>query len=246
MPKQMASKYELQYQIREALRGLVPKAIGQMKTHELQHTLAALKHKGEIKTTISEFPSAAGTALPRPIPTKEEGDIKVPMLPKERVLATSSAAEKKAFRESMGMEKAPHFSLGSVHTKGHRPPTIPKNPKGVVPPGLAAYQAKRKAEKEAALLAAASAPAPPKKASAPKPKKPITPPPSVEEDDIDPKAVRIVRAHAAEKKPIGRPPKKATAAKPAGGAGTDSDAMMTAFQEFLKQRETAKVEDEDE
>jgi hypothetical protein len=91
-----------------------------------------------------------------------------------------------------------------------------------MPPGLAAYHAKRKAEKEAAILATAPAPAPLERTKpAPKPK--ATPPPPPVEDDTDPKAVRIVRAHApAEKK----------AAAPA----TKAD-MMAEFEAFLKSRE---------
>jgi hypothetical protein len=155
-------------------------------------------------------------------------------MPKERVTALSTAAEKNAYRESAGVPKT-----FQIQTKEPKPSmTRTTHPKGVIPPGLAAYHEKRKAEKEAALLAAAPAPAPlertkpapkPKEPKAPKaPKEPkATPPPPPVEDDTDPKAVRIVRAHAipAEKKAA------ATAKK------TDKPALMAEFEAFLKSRE---------
>ena len=227
----MASRLELEAELRATMSQLFPKAIGKMKKHEIEHTLAAIRKQAEIKSTIAEPPVAVAGKLPRRIPTAaletDDTTISVPQLPKPRVNINSSLAEKAALRKSLG-------ALSTVKKPVAKPKTPIDKPKGVMPPGLAAYRAKQLEEKNAALIAAGKKP------------KPITPPPSVEEDDIDPKAVRIVRAHAAERKPVGRPPKKATAAKPAGGAGTDSDAMMTAFQEFLKQRETAKVEVEDE
>ena len=223
----MTSKYDLECQVRDALRSLLPKAPGKMKKHELEHTLAALNWKGEIKTTIPEPASAAGTNPPRPIPTSMEGDIRVPLTPKERVSATSSKEAKAEYRKSMGMPE----TTEAIRLSTARP--MPARQKGVMPPGFAAYHAKRKAEKEAALLAAAPAPAPLERTKpAPKPKEPKEPkklaPPPAEEDDTDPKAVRIVRAHvvSAEKKPIGRPPKK-----------DDKTAMMAEFEAFLKSRE---------
>jgi hypothetical protein len=149
-----------------------------------------------------------------------EGDIRVPMMPKERVTALSTAAEKQAYRESIGVPK--RVKLNVAEPK----PAVARKapPKGVMPPGLAAYREKQKAEKEAALLAAAPAPAPLERTKpAPKPK--ATPPPV--EDDTDPKAVRIVRPHAvpAEKKAA------ATAKK------TDKPALMAEFEAFLKSRE---------
>jgi hypothetical protein len=236
----MTSKFELRVKVREAIRDLLVKPPGKMKKHELEHTLAALTAKGDVKATISEPAPAAGRPPPRPVPTTSEGDIRVPLMPKERVTALSTAAEKNAYRESVGVPKT-----FQIQTKEPKPSlTRTTHPKGVIPPGLAAYHAKRKAEKEAALLAAAPAPAPLERTKpAPKPKAPkepkapkATPPPPPVEDDTDPKAVRIVRPHAVPAE------KKAAAAKPAGGAGTDSDAMMTAFQEFLKQRKDGKVE----
>lgn len=239
MSNQMSSKYELECQLRAALRTLVPKAPGQMKKHELEHALAALNYKGEIKATIPEPASAAGTNPPRPIPTTTVSAIRVPMTPKERVSTTSSKEEKAELRKSVGLPEAiPHVRLhdyvpvARTNTK----------PKGVMPPGFAEYHAKRKAEKEAkeaALLAAAPAPAPLERTKpAPKPKEPKEPkkvaPPPAEEDDTDAKVVRIVRAHVvtAEKKPLGRPPAK---------KDTDSNAaMMAAFQDFLKSRGTSE------
>jgi hypothetical protein len=214
----MTSVHELRVQIRGALRDLLVKPPGKMKKHELEHTLAALTHSGDLKTIIPEPAPAAGRPPPRPVPTSSEGDIRVPMMPKERVTARSTVAEKQAYRESVGVPKT-----FQIQTKEPKPSlTRISNPKGVMPPGLAAYHAKRKAEKEAAILATAPAPAPLERTKpAPKPK--ATPPPPPVEDDTDPKAVRIVRAHApAEKK----------AAAPA----TKAD-MMAEFEAFLKSRE---------
>jgi hypothetical protein len=214
----MTSKFELRVKVREAIRDLLVKPPGKMKKHELEHTLAALTHSGDVKATISEPAPAAGRPAPRPVPTTSEGDIRVPMLPKERVTALSTAAEKNAYRESVGVPKT-----FQIQTKEPKPSlTRTSHPKGVIPPGLAAYHAKRKAEKEAALLAAAPAPAPLERTKpAPKPKEPkATPPPPPVEDDTDPKASKIVRAHAA-----------ATAKK------TDKPALMAEFEAFLKSRE---------
>jgi len=221
----MTSAFELRQQVRGALRDLLVKPPGKMKKHELEHTLAALTYKGDVKATISEPAPAAGRPPPRPVPTSSEGDIRVPLMPKERVTAQSTAAEKNAYRESIGVPKRVHLNIAEP-----KPAVARKtNPKGVCPPGLAAYHAKRKAEKEAALLAAAPAPAPLERTKpAPKPKEPkLTPPPPPVEDDTDHKAVRIVRPHAvpAEKKAA------ATAKK------TDRPALMAEFEAFLKSRE---------
>ena len=221
----MTSKFELRVKVREAIRDLLVKPPGKMKKHELEHTLAALTAKGDVKATISEPAPAAGRPPPRPVPTTSEGDIRVPLMPKERVTALSTAAEKNAYRESAGVPKT-----FQIQTKEPKPSmTRTTHPKGVIPPGLAAYHEKRKAEKEAALLAAAPAPAPLERTKpAPKPKEPkATPPPPPIEDDTDRKAVRIVKPHSvpAEKK-------AAAIAKK-----TDRPALMAEFEAFLKSRE---------
>lgn len=232
----MTSKYELECQLRDALRVLLPKAPGKMKKHELEHTLAALNYKGEIKQTIPEPKSANGTNPPRLIPNTVEGGIRVPLVPKERVSATSTKEEKAALRKSMGLpEVTRHIPLA---------PSLPYK-KAEVPRGLGAglmaYHEKRRAEKAAAAAAAVAAgTAPPE---VPRPKAPKAPKaPKEPEQDVDLKAVRIVRAHAIEpnKKPLGRPPKA-----PKTDTAVDP-AMLAQFEAFLKTRENRMVEQVDE
>ena len=220
----MTSTFELRQQVRGALRDLLVKPPGKMKKHELEHTLAALTHKGDIKELIPEPAPAAGRPPPRPVPTTSEGDIRVPMMPKQRVTAQSTPAEKDAYRESIGVPKRVQLNIAVPK------PAVARKapPKGVVPPGIAAYRAKQKAEKEAALLATAPAPAPLERTKpAPKPK--VTPPPAPTEDDTDHKASKIVRPHATPAVKGAPPAKK-----------TDKAALMAEFEAFLKSREATE------
>ena len=209
----MASKAELEAELRATYTRLFPKAIGKMKKHELEFTLASLKNNGEGKVTISEFPPAAGRPPPRTVSVSEvvSGDTKitVPQPPKPRVHDKSPLADRIAMKEAYGASSATPVKAS---VKG----------KGAHGAGLAAYNARRKAEKEAALLAAAPAPAPLVR-SGPPAKKPTAAAPPVEEDDTDPKAARIVKAH------------KAVAPRPAKKKD-DSGDMMAQFEAFLKSK----------
>lgn len=221
----MTSKIDVEAELRAAYAKMFPKAIGKMKKHEMEHMLAVLKHKAEVKEIIGSVPPATDRHAPRTVRVSEvvAGDAKitVPQPPSPRVTHKSPASEKQALREAYGATSVVHV----------RAPSGQGQKKGELPPGLAAYHARRKAEKEAALLAAAPAPAPLVR-SGPPAKKPTAAAPPAEEDDTDPKAARIVKPH------------KAAAPRPAKKKDDTAD-MMAQFEAFLKSK-AAKEEDGEE
>ena len=226
----MTSKIDVEAELRAAYAKMFPKAIGKMKKHEMEHMLAVLKHKADVSETIGPIPPATDRHAPRTVRVSEvvTGDTKitVPQPPAPRVTHKSPASEKQALREAYG-------ATSVVHVRAPKSGSVPSvGKKGELPPGLAAYHAKRRAEKEAALLAAAPAPAPLVR-SGPPAKKPTAAAPPMEEDDTDPKAVRIVKAHkvVAEKKPAVKKDNTAD--------------MMAQFEAFLKSREAVKGEEEE-
>ena len=170
----MASKFELQLAMKQMFDKIVPKAVGKMKVDDMAHALKALTVAAEYAEKTPKVPhSKAVRAIPVTEETVEETTIKVPSVPTKKVTMMSTSAEKAAATAAAGVAHVRNTKI--VVTKKPTPKT----------------------KKVVAILEEPPAPAAP----APTPA-PVASAVPVVEDDTDPKAARIVRAHKSAAAPV--------------------------------------------
>jgi len=220
----MTSRFEIEQQLRAAYQTLFPVPIGKMKKHEVKHALDVITKAREAHaaTPMPAPMPARGTAGPRKISVADvdsgEAKISVPQAPKKTV-TERSGKEAEAYREAVGA----------------KPKRLPDTGRKKTPSALAAEVAAAMAgpDRHPLFPGVASHAAASKSA--------------VVEEDVDPKAAKIVKAHgtssaaslskevtpsggAGDATPVPAPKRRGRQKKPLDPATAE---MVAAFQEFM-------------
>ena len=121
----MASRFELEVQLREAFGKVFPKPVGKMKKHEIEHTLEAFQSWQADKAKTPE-PAPKPPRIPRKVSalatTVADMTVSVPTVPPARVTGRSTLAEKAAARAEH--ELPTHNIITAPPTRGRKKVTI--------------------------------------------------------------------------------------------------------------------------
>lgn len=172
-----ATRYELQLAMKQAFDRIIPKAASTLKKDDMAHALKALQVAADYAEKTPKKPyKETVRAIPVKEETVEETTIKVPSVPARKVTQKSTPAEKAAAAAAIGASTVTRqvIRADKKPTAKTRKVTIVEEPPTPTP-----------------------APAP--AAPAPAPVASAVP---VVEDDTDPKAARIVRAHKSAAAPV--------------------------------------------